>query len=139
MSGVSGIVTSAWSATVTSRNWFQNATDKTYFSASFSPATLTPDIINRGLMMVYVRDPADPNFVFALPSTSDVGVEGFYGAIEGTKTFLVLYIDYLTKTTPPSYNSQYRWVFIPPQPGGRLATIDWKNYAEVKKALNLTD
>jgi hypothetical protein len=139
VAGATGIITSAWSGTVGPENWFQDANDKTYFSAGFKPPGLTQTIIDRGLIMVYTRLADDPTAVFPLPSVSDVGIASFYPYIEKNEGYLALYTAYKTKTTAPSDILQYRWVFIPPQPGGRLAAVDWKNYGEVKKVLNLAD
>ncbi|GAB3703474.1 hypothetical protein GCM10027592_33540 [Spirosoma flavus] len=139
VSGITGMVASTWSTTITAKNWIQDTDDKTYFYFYFKPTGLTQAIVDRGLIMVYVRDPGTPSTVFPLPSVTDIGIEGFVPLMDKNEGYLQIYTDYTTDTTPPSYGSQYRWVFIPAQPGGRLPAINWKNYAEVKKALNLTD
>ena len=139
VSGIPGIISSGWSATVGTKDWTQEVTDKTYFHLFFKPAALTQTILDRGLIMVYARDAGDPTTVYPLPSMSDVGVEAFIPFMDKNVGYLNIYTDYTTKIVPPSGISQYRWVFVPPLPGGRLPAINWKDYGEVKKALNLTD
>lgn len=139
VSGVTGMVASPWSATITGKSWTQDPDDKTYFYLFFKPTGLTQAVIDRGLIMVYARYTADPTTIYPLPSITDVGIEGFIPFTDKNEGFIQMYSDFVTKTTPSADPSQYRWVFIPPQPGGRLPAIDWANYAEVKKALNLTD
>lgn len=147
-SGVSGasIIASPWSQTATQANWFVDADDKTFFSIGivYQPtATLTQAVFQRvldqGLILVYARFTNDPGAVYLLP----LNVEGEYQLYavpnnDSNKINIDLYLDFVkvpTKINP----MQFRYVMVPPAAGGRLATLDWKNYAEVKKALNLTD
>lgn len=139
MSGITGMVTSPWSATVGPKTWTQDPTDKTYFYLGFKLSSITQAVIDRGLVMVYARFADDPTTAYPLPNVFDDGVESFVPYMDGKDGWLQISQDYIKGTTPDNSISQYRWVIIPPQPGGRMPAIDWKNYNEVKKALNLTD
>ena len=49
---------------------------------------------------------------------------------------------YFSKAITPKnyfYDEEYRIIVIPPASGARLASINWKDYNEVKKALGLKD
>jgi hypothetical protein len=148
VSGVSGvsIFTSPWSPTATQANWFVDSNDKTLFRVSilYQPtATLTQAVFQRildqGLILVYGRFTDDPGAVYLLPLNSEDEYQLY--AIpnnDNNKINIDLIWDFVKVPTKIS-SMQFRYVMVPPATGGRLAAIDWKNYNEVKKALNLTD
>jgi hypothetical protein len=148
VSGVSGvsIFTSPWSPTATQANWFVDPADKTFFSLgiTYNPtATLTQAvyqrILDQGLVLIYMRFTNDPGAVFLLPLYQE-DTSNLYAVPnnDNNKITIDLFLDFVNVPTKIS-SMQFRYVMVPPAPGGRLAAIDWKNYNEVKKALNLTD
>lgn len=148
-SGVAGagIIASPWSPTATQANWgLADPADKTFFSLGivYQPtATLTQAtfqrILDQGLVLIYGRFINDPGAVYLLPMYEE-NFSHLYAVPnnDNNKIGVDLFYDFVEPPTRiPSM--QFRFVMVPPAPGGRLASIDWKNYAEVKKYLNLTD
>ena len=111
---------------------------------------VTKDIVDKGMVMVYYRVNPTSNNAEALPYSTQ-GVAGNGVPITMTYSFSVsegaIFIRVAntqlvaaggTFGTPG--NGLYRYVIVPGGiANGRMAAIDWKNYAKVKAALNLKD
>jgi len=149
VSGVAGagIIASPWSQTVTQTNWsLPDPADKTFFSLGivYSPGGMLTQatfqrILDQGLVLMYVRFTNDPGAVYLLPLHEEDTYQLYVVPNnDNNKIGFDLFWDFVVAPTRIS-NTQFRYVMVPPMPGGRLAAIDWTNYAEVKKVLNLTD
>lgn len=135
----SSVQTTAWMS-VKSAQWQQGPTQKTHFSVNLSVPAITQAVLDKGLVIGYFRPAPVANAVFALPYTAPgYGVLNFTPFVSGGKGGAEIAVDNETITTAPAGELLFRIVVVPPAAGGRLPAINWKNYEEVKRVLNLTD
>ena len=111
--------------------------------AEIPAPTLTNDILTKGEIKVYVNvGTAATPVVVPLPLTDFyalfgvVNLNAFYSL---NKINLVSTQDASTVTDQGQTYNQYRYILIPGVVPGRMATINWNNYAEVKAYLGLKD
>ena len=133
-----GMLSSDW-VTIKGTDWRAATAVNTYF-ASYTSSLLTADIINKGMLYVFMKSEGE-GFTDALP---------FANASTGRRFFVLVamsngnpVIQFYQSVTPPSStfsttaNYSFRFVIVPA--GARRSSVDWTNYSEVKKHLNLND
>ncbi len=136
--GQASMYTSAW-LKVTSTMWVANQ-DSSYYLVTHEDATITQPILEKGLVMAYYRNAGRPGVVFALPSVTDELALGFFMQVQNGKGFMNFDLIYSKlHKTPIDFDLEFRWIIIPPNPGGRLKTFDWNDYEQVKQELGLAD
>ncbi|ANE53714.1 hypothetical protein SY85_24690 [Flavisolibacter tropicus] len=115
------------------------------YQAEIKDTKITADIINKGVVKLYwnAGTAAAPGIV-ALPYIETTGLL-FPDAITINAGFtigsIVMNANFNASSTTNSSNAkirQYRYVLIPGGVAGRT-DINWNDYAQVKKALNLKD
>lgn len=133
-----GMLSSDW-ITIKGTEWRTSTTANTYF-ASYTSPILTADIINKGMLYVFMKPEGD-GFIDALPY-ANVSTGRRFTALVAVSNGSPI-IQFNQSVTPPSStfsttaNYSFRFVVVPA--GARMANIDWTNYEEVKKALNWKD
>ncbi len=132
----SGFV-SAWTE-IKPAQWKLSGT-KAVFSQT--DANLTQTILDQGLILAYYRP---------LPEDESSAV---ISLADETNTYLFTYktnvgsLDYelnfksaqVINPNLEDWNIKVRYIVVPPVKTGRLAQVNWKDYNEVKKILNLND
>jgi hypothetical protein len=114
--------------------------DITGYSATINSPKLVDSILNKGDIKVYVNvgSPTMPS-VFSLPITNDLGF-ALIPYFQVGKINLISDVDASTEVgTGGQKFFQYRYILIPGGAPARMPTIDWNNYQEVKRYLNLKD
>jgi hypothetical protein len=118
------------------------------FEANITANGLTSAILNTGEMKVYANfGTATQPRIVPLPYTENYTVYGYPVVFTITPTFFLqrinLYSDYYNPSTVTNANGkflQYRYVLIPGGTAtGRVASINWNDYNEVKAYLGLKD
>jgi hypothetical protein len=137
--GSANITTTAW-VDIKQANWFQDKDEKTYFSVAVKDNSITQNVLDKGSVTAYFRYSTNTAYVFPLPYVNKAATFGFVPLIEKSVGYVNFYLDFYNDTNV-NFDLQVRWVIIPDLTvrTGRSANIDWKNYEEVKKALNLKD
>ncbi len=103
---------------------------------------LTQKTLDGGIVMVYNREASSKAIVYAVPFDTyfkiDNHVTYSFNAEPGKVN---CYISFSKNLDPSTYfvDEEYRVVIIPPASGARFANLNWKDYNEVKKVLNLND
>jgi len=141
LQGVPGAVNVLASAWVTAKavDW-RSDNDPQYFYLGFDEKNVTQSLLDKGLVMAYYRDPNQKTVVLSLPSVTDRLSIGYFLQFvnnKGTVNFDLTY--FKPRTIPIDFDLEFRWVIVPSSQGGRLKAIDWKNYEEVRRELNLVD
>jgi hypothetical protein len=117
--------------------------DTLSWSATINAPKLVDSIVNRGTVKVYLNMNllnSGTAFVTPLP-LADISIFGLFI----TPYFSTQQITLISNGDASSFTDsnvkylQYRYVIIPGNVPGRMATIDWNNYDAVKKYLNLKD
>jgi len=111
-----------------------NTTDSAY-EATIAAPKLVDSILQKGDVRVYwnANTAASPN-IYLLP-VGDIII-----SLGAAKINLLAGNNYSSGTISGVKVGQYRYVLIPGGvPTGRMATVDWKNYAAVKAYLGLKD
>lgn len=142
-SGSSNATTSPW-LTLTADDWNVYTSDSTYINVYVPEKLITQAVLEKGLVVAYIRFGTDTGYAEPLPYVIETGKISFapgFDAKEGG--FMEFYIDlYRRRAVPPSGLS-FRYVIVPDlkvvNPGGRQKAINWKDYNEVKRELNLKD
>jgi hypothetical protein len=137
--GSANITTTPW-VDIKQGNWFQDKDEKTYFSVAVKDNAINQNVLDKGSVMAYFRYLTNTAYIFPLPYVNKGGTLGFVPLIEKSVGYINFYLDFYSDTSI-TFDSQVRWVIIPDLTvrTGRLANVDWKNYEEVKIALNLKD
>ena len=117
--------------------------DTLSWSATISAPKLVDSILNRGTVKVYLNissDPVNNPLITPLP-VADISLLGlFITPYFGKQSIILIATDDAGSFTQNNVNYwQYRYVLIPGSVPGRMATINWNNYAEVKAYLGLKD
>ncbi len=112
-------------------------------STQLKEPALTQEIIDLGLVLVYYRPlPEDASSaVIALPDETNTYIFN-YTAFVGSLLLSVNPTHNFFQGLNPGmedWNIKVRYIIVPPAKAGRLARVNWKDYTEVKKALNLKD
>jgi hypothetical protein len=125
----------------------------TYRKQSFIPAPkVTKDVLDNGLILVYVRSSSSSTNIGQLPFSTPFSVNGaFVGTVTIRSPFLVGQISILehwqgTGAAPSSYTSntnhqfgQFRYIIIPGGTKARVKGLDYSNYEAVKAYYGLED
>lgn len=135
--GTANVIYSGWQDVT----YNLSATDSLYEGTIQTPA-LADSILQKGDVKVFVNfgTTAAPNVV-PLPF-SEITSSGllFINVSFGEQTInLVSDADASTYVNSGSKQLQYRWVVIPGGVASARSAIDWKNYAQVKSYLGITD
>lgn len=138
--GTANVIYSAW-LDVT----FEG-TDTTGWFADIPAPQLSDSILNTGTMKVYANfgsDSANSQFIVTLPVTTELFTGVTMQPYFSNQLISLVSTANLSTVTDNGYKYfQYRYVLIP---GGTAAarnakgTVNWNNYAEVKKYLGLKD
>jgi hypothetical protein len=135
--------TSPWLA-IGQNDWNVYTQDSTYTNVYITEKLITPAVLEKGLVMAYLRFGTDIGYAEPLPFVLENGKVSFapgYDATDGG--FMEFYIDIYRRRAVPPAGFNFRYVIIPDlkvvNPGGRQKAINWKDYNEVKKLLNLKD
>lgn len=103
---------------------------------------LTQKTLDGGMIMVYNRLPTNKAFVNAVPFDTyyktDTHVTYSFATEPGK---ISCYVSFSKNIDPSAYfvDEEFRAVIIPPATGARLGNVNWKDYNEVKRVLNLED
>lgn len=136
--GAANLLTSAW--TMAKAVDWRSDNDPQYFYVGFDEVRVTQAVLDKGMVVAYYRDPGRKNVVLSVPSVTEQASLGYFyeftqnrGRINFDLTF------FKPRLVPIDFDLEFRWIIIPPNPGGRLRAVDWKNYEEVRRELNLSD
>lgn len=135
-----GMISSDWIA-VKGTDWRLSTAIPNLYFITFTAPGLTADIVNRGMIYVFIKTEGIEG-TDALPLANASTGRRFY-AIVGLSNSGAPAIQFYQSVTPPSStlstttNVSFRYVAVPA--GARTSNIDWTNYDEVKKVLNLKD
>ncbi len=106
-------------------------------------AQLTQAILDQGLILAYYRRNApflDNTAVFPMPDETNEFLFTFKANV-GSMDYELFFKQ--SEPVSPSiflfWQIKVRYVIVPAAKSGRLANVNWKDYNEVKKALNLND
>lgn len=136
--GTANIITSAWTK-VSDSDWVP-AGDNIYFEVAREDPAINQALLDKGLVMAYYRNLGRPGVVFSLPSANEELILGFFMRIRDGKGYMNFDLTYFKpRLQPIDFDLEFRWIIIPPNPGGRLKSLDWKNYDLVKQELGLKD
>jgi len=129
--GTANVIYSDWTAFTFIADTVHNGTviDTVGSHYSWTAAKLTADILNKGEIKVYIN--------FGTTAAPDVAPIPYFD------TQYIINDEFLLSTIYIYSNAvltglPFRYILIPGGTGARSA-IDWNNYAEVKKYLNLKD
>lgn len=136
--GTANVLASPW-VTANAADW-RSDNDPQYFYVGFEEKNLTQALLDKGTVVAYYRDSNRKNVVLSLPSTTDKLSVGYFlrfADAKGTVNFDLTYSR--PRLVPIDFDLEFRWVLIPANAGGRQEAVDWTNYEEVRRALNLAD
>ncbi|WP_158600318.1 collagen-like triple helix repeat-containing protein [Fibrisoma montanum] len=136
--GTANVITSSWK-TVSQNDWVISTTNPRTASFVFADNNLTQTVIDRGLVLAFTRDPNATQVAEPMPFTYLDGSKESFVVRVGNISFVYTATKNLVRTD--LFGVQYRWIIVPSATlsGGRLAHVDWTNYAAVKEYLHLTD
>ena len=136
--GTANLIVSSWT-TVAAADW-KSDNNPLYFYYGLDDKNITQAILDKGAVMAYYRSPAQKTVVLSLPSVTDKVSIGYFFRVDQGKGFMNFDLSYFQpRNVPINFDLEFRWIIIPPNPGGRVRAIDWGNYDEVKRELNLSD
>ena len=132
----SGII-SAWSE-IKPAQWKLTGT-KAVFSQT--EANLTQAMLDGGLLLAYYRPlPEDESSaVISLPDETNTYLFTFKSNVGLLDYEVNFKKTELVNPNLEDWNIKVRYIIVPPAKTGRFAHVNWKNYNEVKRILNLTD
>lgn len=139
--GTFSAIVSDW---VTADKWVVYTTNLAYLN-HFSEPKLTQQILDKGLVLGFYRPAGEDESGVVLPipdETANYSL-GMYGSMNKTDGTISIKLVFRTSAVKnpnlEDWNIKVRWIIVPPASTGRLKNVDWKNYNEVKKALNIQD
>ena len=141
--GSANVIYSAWTDVAMAIN-----SNQTAFIGTITAAKIVDSILQKGDVKVYINlNTAAAPAVSPLPYSESYFVTDtttlvyhLYPVFQLGKITLVGNADFSTTGTGTAKTGQYRYIIIPGGvASGRSATIDWNDYAEVKKYLDLKD
>ena len=136
--GTANIIASAW-VKIADTAWIPNQ-DTTYFVVAREDVNITQPILEKGFVMAYYRNVGRESLVFSMPSVTDELTLGFFMRVQNNKGAMNFDLSFFKpRKTPIDFDLEFRWIIIPPNPGGRLNTLDWTNYTLVREELGLND
>lgn len=132
----SGFV-SAWTE-IKPAQWKLSGT-KAVFSQT--DANLTQTILDQGLILAYYRPlPEDESSaVISLADETNTYLFTFKANVGSLDYELNFKRAAFVNPNLDDWNIKVRYIVVPPAKTGRLAQVNWKDYNEVKKILNLND
>ena len=133
--GVANVIYSAWIDVTTTYTVSTTTGDTTWFAGVAAPK-LDLNMLTKGEIKVYYNfDAATDPFIVSLPYF-DGDIFNVYFELQ--QIDLLATFNFATVTQAGVKTGQLRYILIP---GGKAArsAINWNNYAEVKKYLNLKD
>lgn len=140
--GTANVFSSTWK-TVKPTDWFTYDDDPGFFGIFFLDKNITPNLLEKGMFLCFNRDTDDKTFVWPMPVSNIKGQYNYYlyNDPKDPETGVGIYLDYYDDRKTIDFSLDFRWVFIPEVTikNGRKKNIDWHNYEEVKKELNLKD
>ncbi|RFS19698.1 hypothetical protein DVR12_21580 [Chitinophaga silvatica] len=141
--GTANVIYSTWQNVLFDSTFIKNGKDSVWsgeYEGYISAPKLTADILTSGSVHVYMNFGTASNPVIApLPYVADSvyigniaakGVIGIFANVDASS--------YYVGNNQTDIYFQYRYVIVPGGVAARSA-INWKDYNEVKKALNLKD
>jgi hypothetical protein len=140
--GTFNAIVSGWS---TVSNWVGSSSGVSYVN-NFAEPKITQQILDKGLILGFYRPAGEDESGVVLPMPDEtanysLGIAGFmlFGT-QGTISVALNFRNLAVKNPNlEDWNIKVRWIIVPPASTGRLKNVDWKNYNEVKKALNIQD
>jgi Collagen triple helix repeat (20 copies) len=131
--GAVNIIFSDWF----SKEWTSVSNSQTQYRFVVNEAKITADILNKGVVLVYMRTQSSSPTVYQLPLTlaTETGIQVYSVTTEVGKIILNLIELLDIRTTPANY--QFRYVVIPAGATSGRVGIDYSNYEAVKQAFNL--
>lgn len=142
-SASSNIATSAWLA-VKKTDWKVTEDSTLYFNI-FAEKSITQNVLDKGAVMVYFKGATDKDYILPLPYTANLFQLSFVPLFDATQggSLEVDFQPYVEDLGPADFNSElaFRYIIIKDIAliGGRQKAINWKDYNEVKRELNLRD
>lgn len=102
---------------------------------------LTQKTLDGGMVLLYNRVASNKSFVNAVPwDTYFDGAHVTYSfAAEPGKISAFISFSKAVNVSNFFTDEEYRAVIVPPATGARLGNVNWKDYNEVKRVLNLED
>ena len=136
--GNANLIVSSW--TPVSASAWKSDNDPLYFYTTFEDKNITQAILDKGFVMAYYRNPTQQAVVISLPSTTKIVSIGYLMRLDQGRGLMYFDLSFFQpRNVPIDFGLEVRWVIVPPNPGGRLAALDWTSYEAVKDALNLPD
>lgn len=140
--GTANVFTSAWQ-TVKPTDWFTYEEDPGFFEVFFLDKNVTADLLEKGLFICFARITEDPTAVFPMPISNLKGQWNYYlyNDPKDPETGVGIYIDYYDNRKTYDTSLDFRWIFVPTATikNGRKKNVNWNDYEEVKRELNLKD
>ncbi|WAC09216.1 hypothetical protein [Dyadobacter pollutisoli] len=136
--GAANLIVSAW-VKIPGDVWMRNQ-DSTYFLVSKDDNNITQAILDSALVMAYYRNDGRPNVVFSLPSSNELLTLGYFMQVrenKGTMNFDLTF--YERRLIPIDFDLEFRWIIVPPKARGRMKSIDFTNYQQVREEFGLND
>ena len=140
--GTFSAIVSPWFSAL---NWVSSSNGLSHVQ-NFSEPKLTQQIIDKGLILGFYRPVGEDESGLVLPIPDEtanysLGIAGFLFGGQGTISVALNFRN--SGVVNPNLEDWrkigFRWIIVPPASTGRLKNVDWKNYNEVKKALNIQD
>jgi|GEM_PF-1251667 len=136
--GAANLIVSSWT-TVAAADW-KSDNNPLYFYYGVDDKNITQAILDKGVVMVYYRSPAQKTVVLSLPSVTDKVSIGYFFRVDQGKGSINFDLSYFQpRNVPINFDLEFRWIIIPANSGGRVRAIDWADYDDVKGELNLRD
>lgn len=140
-SGASNITTSPWIG-ITTADWNTFTEDSTYINVYIPDKVITETVLEKGLVYAYIRFGTGTGYAEPMPYGFDGGKISFAPIFDATEGgFMEIYLSsFRNKPTGP--NIAVRYVIVPEATvsnPGRQKAINWNDYNEVKRELNLKD
>jgi hypothetical protein len=140
--GIFNAIVSPWTSAL---NWFSSSNGVTHVH-NFAEPKVTQQVIDKGLILGFYRPLGEDESGIVLPIPDEtanysLGIAGFLLGGQGTISVALNFRnrDVANPNLDDWRKIGVRWIIVPPASTGRLKNVDWKNYNEVKQALNIID
>lgn len=125
------------SVTLTTSSWAWNSSQKWRYATWNNVSILNTSVINDGVVMLYQL--VGTNSYVQLPITQNQGAYAEHDWFEYSPNTISVYIENSDLSDPNPSPFTYKLVCIPKSAKMANPNVNWKNYTEVKNALNLKD